>query len=298
MYSKFWTGKTARRLRSNPDALLVAAYLCFGDRATGTGIYHLPLCDIEHHCGLNGDQVGAAMQMLTIEDDPFCRYDEEAEIVWVLEAPQFQILEADKERLSIGDNRGGLSILKQLAEFKDHQFHSGFITRWGARLNINTSPPEAPPEPLRSQKQKQKQDQKQDQKQELKKPLSGQKTKRVRKPHPGEAHRKDLQALSDHHAGLFGRKKIKIVLDDNVKRIVKVLESLGRDACFLVQEGHKHLESNERFMGWHNAYPPIRMDGRAKRTDPNMEWIERHRAAGERKRKGGGGRDWEKESFV
>lgn len=296
MYSKFWTGKTARKLRTNPNALLVAAYLCFGDRATGTGIYHLPLCDIEHHCGLDGERVGAAMQMLTEGDDPFCQYDEEAEIVWVLEAPQFQILEADKERLSIGDNRGGLSILKQLAEFKDHSFYLGFIARWGKRLNIDTSPPEAPSEPLRSQKQKQ--DQKQDQEQDLKKPLSGQQKKRVKKPHPGEAHRKDLQALSDHHADLFDRKHVKLVLDDNVKRIVKVLESLGRDACFLIQEGHKILETNERFMGWHNAYPPIRMDGKAKRTEPNMEWIERHRAASERRRKDKGGRNWEKEPFA
>jgi hypothetical protein len=177
MYSRFWTGRTARKLRSNPDSLLVAAYLCFGDRATRIGIYHLPICVIQHHTGLSAERVSAAMDLLTSGEDPFCLWDEDCELVWVVEAPQYQILEADDESLSESDKRGGESVLKMLSEFKGHTFADKFMERWGGRLCLSEAPSkghrrgiEGASIPLRSQDQDQ--DQKQDQEQKQKKDLN------------------------------------------------------------------------------------------------------------------------------
>lgn len=108
--------------------------------------------------------------------------------------------------------------------------------------------------------------------------------KKNKPPHPGEAYRKELQDLSDHHAALFGRQSIKVQMNDHIKRIVKVLEKFGIKTCKLIQAGHKAIERNKSFMGWINAYPPQRVDGKRKTSEPDWEWIENHRAAGEKER--------------
>jgi hypothetical protein len=86
---QFWVGKTAKELRGHQEAQIVAMYLMSSPHANMIGLYYLPKMFISHETGLTLQ--GACKGLARCIDAGFCRYDEEAEMVWVVEMAMYQI---------------------------------------------------------------------------------------------------------------------------------------------------------------------------------------------------------------
>lgn len=92
----FWIGKTGRELRGNPEALVVAFYLISNPYANMIGIYYLPKMMIQHDTGISLQGVNKGLARCI--EAGFCRYDDDAEVVWVVNMARFQIGEETTER--------------------------------------------------------------------------------------------------------------------------------------------------------------------------------------------------------
>jgi hypothetical protein len=90
----FWTGETGRKLRGNPGAQVLAAYLFTCSHANSAGLYYLPLAYASHETGLSLADVTSAMELLTAAG--FAQYDAEAECVWVVNAAKEQTTRSPK----------------------------------------------------------------------------------------------------------------------------------------------------------------------------------------------------------
>jgi hypothetical protein len=90
----FWIGEVGKRLRSSPEAQLVALYLQTNPHANALGLYYLPIPFIAHETGLGTE--GAREGLRRCIEADFCGYDEDAEVVWVHGMAAVQLAETLK----------------------------------------------------------------------------------------------------------------------------------------------------------------------------------------------------------
>lgn len=112
---QFWTGKTGRQIRKmGHEYVTVAMYLMTCQSANMIGLYYLPLALLAHETGLayeaatrgpgggqegatrgpEGPRLGARNVLAALEEIGFCVYDDDSELVWVVEMAKYQIGDA------------------------------------------------------------------------------------------------------------------------------------------------------------------------------------------------------------
>ena len=169
-YSKvgpqFWIGKTGKALRKHGfEAQMVGLYLLTSPHANMLGLYYVPKTFIAHETGLGME--GASKGLQGCIEAGFCHYDEDSEMVWVIEMARFQIADQLKDKdLRI---KGVQSEYDSLPE---NPFLAAFYDMYASAFCMSSkrdepSPLEAPSKPLPSQEQEQEQEQKQEQEQAL-----------------------------------------------------------------------------------------------------------------------------------
>lgn len=161
-YSKvgpqFWIGKTGKALRKHGlEAQLVGLYLMTSPHANMLGLYYVPKTFIAHETGLGME--GALKGLHGCIDAGFCLYDDDSEMVWVVEMARFQIADQLKDKdlriKGVQNEYDSLTENPYLAAFFDMYADAFCMTsKRGdfARL-------EAPSKPLVSQEQEQEQEQ-------------------------------------------------------------------------------------------------------------------------------------------
>ena len=123
---RFWVGNTGRELRrEGPLPRLIAMYLCTAPSATMTGIYYLPIPLMAHEVGCSVRRARKALAVLVQKG--FCQYDEDREIVWVVNMAREQI----GEELAPKDNRVS-SIRAQLDHYANTPLGQEWLHRYGA----------------------------------------------------------------------------------------------------------------------------------------------------------------------
>jgi hypothetical protein len=165
----FWTGKTGKALKAKgPEAVIVALYLVTCQHANMLGMYYLSKTYIAVDTPLGFE--GACKGLAGACEAGFCRYDEDSEVVWVVEMASYQI----GEPLDAKDNRCK-GVQREYDALPENPFLAPFYERYGACFHMTsmrgappkkTSPSKAPRKPLRSQEQEQEQEQEQQQDQE------------------------------------------------------------------------------------------------------------------------------------
>ena len=99
-YSKIspaiWTGRTAKAIRGNLEAMVVQSYLLTSPMATMTGVYYCPVSYICSDTGLSRDAALKGLQTLVAEG--FCFYDFDSEWVFVKNMARFQVADELKPK--------------------------------------------------------------------------------------------------------------------------------------------------------------------------------------------------------
>lgn len=129
MSANFWTRGSGKRLRGDPEAQVVAAYLVTSPSSNMLGLYYLPVSSIAHDTGLAVPKVRAALKR--IEAAGFALYDELDEVVFVPNLAKFDVGEA----LSAKDKRRG-KILALFRQFSDHRFASRLWDVYGVAYEL------------------------------------------------------------------------------------------------------------------------------------------------------------------
>lgn len=165
----FWTGKTGKALKAKgPEAVIVALYLVTCQHANMLGLYYLSKTYIAVDTPLGFE--GACKGLQGACEAGFCRYDEDSEVVWVVEMAEYQIA----EQLDPKDNRCK-GIQREYDALPENPFLAPFYERYAKSFHMTSmrgEPPKkeraskAPRKPLRSQEQEQEQEQEQKQEQE------------------------------------------------------------------------------------------------------------------------------------
>lgn len=158
-YSKitpqFWLGSTGKKLRGHIEAQVVATYLLTSPHANMLGLYYLPKMFIAHETGLPLE--GASKGLQRCIEVGFCHYDEDSEMVWVIEMALHQVGE-----LKSTDNRCA-GIQNEYDKLPKNLYLTEFYNKYSSifhmkKLRDCTSPLQAPSKPLRSQEQEQEQE--------------------------------------------------------------------------------------------------------------------------------------------
>ena len=168
-YSKispqFWIGKTGKSLRKHGlEAQMVGMYLLTSPHANMLGLYYMPQTFIAHETGLGME--GAIKGLQGCIEAGFCSYDEDSEMVWVIEMARFQIA----DQLSAGDKQCK-GVQNEYDSLPENPYLSVFYDMYAKAFHMSSkrevaSPSEAPSKTLGSQEQEQEQEQKQEQEQE------------------------------------------------------------------------------------------------------------------------------------
>lgn len=175
---KFWIGQTGRTLRKHGmETQLVAMYLLTNPHANMLGLYYIPQTFIAHETGLGFE--GASKGLRSCIEAGFCLYDDDSEMVWVMEMARFQIadhLEGKDLRIKgVQNEYGSIPNNPYLSMFYDKYATSFCMDKRRESSKPLQSPLQAPSKPLVSQEQEQEQEQKQEQEQgHEQKPLSEQ----------------------------------------------------------------------------------------------------------------------------
>ena len=152
----FWTGRTGRGLRKDPDAQITALYLMTSQHANMLGLYYCPVAYIVADTGLTEEGAYKALQRLS--EERFCTYDWESEWVWVHEMARFQIADQLK-----ANDKQVFGIRNELEKIPSLRIKKDFIEKYRKAFHIESpkkpSPSEGPSKPLRSQEQEQEQEQ-------------------------------------------------------------------------------------------------------------------------------------------
>lgn len=128
---QFWLGETAKKLRGHQEAQIVAMYLLSSPHANMIGMYYLPKMFISHETGLTLQ--GASKGLLRCIEAGFCSYDEEKEIVWVVEMANYQIGELKpSDKRSVGAQNEYLKV-------PDCNHSMAFFDKYSSALNLTTS---------------------------------------------------------------------------------------------------------------------------------------------------------------
>ncbi len=120
----FWTRGSGKRLRGNPDAQVVAAYLSTAPSSNMIGIYYVSLATIASDTGVTEKRTRAALK--AIEAAGYAFYDFEQEIAWVPNHARFEV----GQELRPGDKRRP-KVYAELRQVNGHRFADDFRERYG-----------------------------------------------------------------------------------------------------------------------------------------------------------------------
>jgi hypothetical protein len=168
-YSKvgpqFWIGKTGKALRKHGvEAQMVGLYLLTSPHANMLGLYYVPKTFIAHETGLGME--GASKGLQGCIEAGFCQYDEDSEMVWVMEMARFQVGDELK-----GKDLRIKGVQNEYDSLPENPYLSAFFDTYAQAFCMSSkrgleSTLEAPSKDLASQEQEQEQEQKQEQAQE------------------------------------------------------------------------------------------------------------------------------------
>lgn len=125
----FWTRGSGKRLRGDPEAQVVAAYLATSPTANMIGIYYLALATISNDTGVALEQVRDALGRIAKAGYAF--YDFEAELVWIPNHARFEV----GATMSQGDKRRK-KLLVELAHVGEHRFACDFLSAYGEAFGL------------------------------------------------------------------------------------------------------------------------------------------------------------------
>lgn len=115
--STFWTRGSGKKLRGNPIAQVLAAYLITCGHGTVCGIFSLALPTIAHETGLPLEALPGALAAVS----EIAQYDAEEELCWVPNSAREQL----GQTLSSGDKRRK-ALEVELRQFGEHPFVAAF----------------------------------------------------------------------------------------------------------------------------------------------------------------------------
>lgn len=162
---QFWIGKTGKALRKHGlEAQLVGLYLLTNPHSTMLGMYPLPVIYIGHETGLGFE--GASKGLQCCIEAGFCKYDEDSEVVWVIEMAHYQIADS----LNVNDKQCK-GVQKAYDEVIENPFLSEFYEMYSADFHLthkrgDESPSKAPSEALASKEKEKEKEQEQEKAQE------------------------------------------------------------------------------------------------------------------------------------
>lgn len=126
----FWTGTTGKALRARgTGAMVVGLYLMTAPGSNMLGLYYQPILYMAHETGLGLE--GAWKGLRECVEAGLCKYDEQTEMVWVVEMAAYQI--ADK--LKVSDNRCA-GIQRDYDALPSNPFLSEFFDRYQAAFHL------------------------------------------------------------------------------------------------------------------------------------------------------------------
>lgn len=150
IYSRFWSGRTGKKLRGDHKAQVVALYLITNSRAHMSGLYELPTWHIAGELGMGELDVCEALGAL--DSLEFCQYDMDNDVVFVRKMFTFQVGEGLKRT----DNRVK-GCINHINELSDSPLHEQALAEVLASTSEAPSqapcqapsegPTEAPPKP-------------------------------------------------------------------------------------------------------------------------------------------------------
>lgn len=242
----FWTGKTGKAIKGKgPEAVIVGLYLLTCQHANMLGLYYLSktYIAVDTPLGLEGASKGLQGAI----EAGFCRYDEDSEVVWVVEMAAFQIA----EQLDIKDNRCR-GIQREYDALPENPFLAPFYERYAEAFHMTAmrgAPAKkdrgskAPRKPLRSQEQEQEHEQQQDQEQDQKQDRFG---KPAAAGEPGRKAAASGPAWEAYSAAYATRYGVAPVRNAQVNaQLAQVVGKLGADEA--PQVAAFYLTSQNRF---------------------------------------------------
>ena len=132
---EFWCGCDGRKFRElGPDVQVLAIYLLTCPSSTMTGRYYLALPTAAHETGLSVERLKTALSYLI--SIGYCVYDEESEVVWVVDAVLSQV---SKKPLKSNDNKVK-GIEKALKSVPETGLTKEFFQKWGWHLALARYP--------------------------------------------------------------------------------------------------------------------------------------------------------------
>jgi len=123
----FWRKKDLRVIGSLSK--LLAIYLLTNENIRMTGLYRLSKHTIMHELDLDAAQLKFALQELIARD--FCLYDEEEEVIWVVDMALSQVAENPNEK----QLKGIENELRDLAD-SDFPFVNEFRQKYASEFNL------------------------------------------------------------------------------------------------------------------------------------------------------------------
>lgn len=234
---QFWIGTTGKRIKKlGAQAQVVSLYLVSSPHSNMIGLYHLPLAYLSADTGMPFE--GALKALTSLENEGFCGYDADAEVVWVYEMARFQVGEA----LKPGDNQCK-GVQNAYDSVPANRFTAEFFRKYGAQFNmtkerIPETPLEAPWKPLGSQEQEQEQEQEQDQEQTIVE-------QQAARPSANEA----VSRVFSYWQSIMGTNRA--VLDQKRKKVIQGMLKAGYsadDLCKAIRGCSKsafHMGQNE-----------------------------------------------------
>lgn len=162
-YSKIspaiWTGKTAKAIRGNLEAMVVQFYLLTSPMATMTGVYYCPVSYICSDTGLNRDAVLKGLQKLVAEG--FCVYDFDSEWLFVKNMARFQVADElkPKDKRVVQMRKEAVNMPEPFKSLFSRQYNDCYCLEKRFEHEGHPSPIEGPSMPHRSQEQEQEQEQ-------------------------------------------------------------------------------------------------------------------------------------------
>ena len=162
-YSKIspaiWTGKTAKAIRGDLEAIVVQSYLLTSPMATMTGVYY---CPVSYICSDTGLSCEAAMNGLkALTNEGFCFYDWDREWVFVKNMARFQVAEElkPKDKRVVQMRKEAAKMPEPFKSLFSRQYNESFCLDVRFGQEGLSSFIDAPSMPHRSQEQEQEQDQ-------------------------------------------------------------------------------------------------------------------------------------------
>ena len=133
---QFWSGKTGKALRGNPEAQLLALYLVTNQHTTMEGVYHLPIAYICADTGLSVE--GATKGLARLYEAGFCEYFDEVEVVFV-----YKMLTYQSGNLKSTDNRT-IAVRKFYDQLEESVIKQRFAEIYWELLGMESKPLASP----------------------------------------------------------------------------------------------------------------------------------------------------------